>query len=56
MARTLCPDRERASIALAAVLIVIFVGGSVGQVGAIIAGGLAGLWLCRGAPAPVIDI
>jgi len=33
---------------------VIFVGGSVGQVGAIIAGGLAGLWLCRGAPAPVI--
>jgi chromate transporter len=54
MARTLCPDRERASIALAAVLIVIFVGGSVGQVGAIIAGGLAGLWLCRGAPAPVI--
>ena len=54
MARTLCPDRERASIALAAVLIVIFVGGSVGQVGAIIAGGLAGLWLCRAAPAPVI--
>jgi chromate transporter len=54
MARTLCPDRERASIALAAVLIVIFVGGSVGQIGAIVAGSLAGLWLCRGAPAPII--
>jgi chromate transporter len=54
MARTLCPDRERASIALAAVLIVILVGGSVGQVGAIIAGGLAGLWLCRGAAASII--
>jgi chromate transporter len=49
MARTLCPDRERASIAAAAVLIVIFVAGSVGQVTAIAVGGLAGLWLCRGA-------
>jgi chromate transporter len=54
MARTLCPDRERASIALAAVLIVIFAGGSAGQVGAIIAGGLAGMRICRGAPAPTI--
>jgi len=51
MARTLCPDRQRATIALAAVLIVIFVAGSIGQVAAIFAGGLAGLWLCRGAPA-----
>jgi chromate transporter len=47
MARTLCPDRERATIALAAVLIVVIVTGSIGQVAAIIAGGLAGLWLCR---------
>ncbi|WP_163273180.1 chromate efflux transporter [Chelativorans alearense] len=47
MARILCPDRERASIALSAVLIVVFVSGSIGQIAAIVAGGLAGLWLCR---------
>lgn len=50
MAKTLTPDRERAGIALAAVLLVIFVGGSIGQVAAIIVGGLLGLWLCRGLP------
>jgi len=50
MARTLAPDRERAGIAIAAVLIVIFVAGSFGQIAAIVAGGLAGLWLCRGGP------
>ena len=49
MARNLAPDRQRASIALAAVLIVVFVAGSAGQVAAIFAGGLAGLWLCRAA-------
>jgi chromate transporter len=50
MARTLAPDRERAGIAIAAVLIVIFAAGSFGQIAAIVAGGLAGLWLCRGGP------
>jgi chromate transporter len=54
MARDLAPDRERASIALAAVLIVIFMAGSVGQVAAILIGGLAGLWLCRAAPGPAV--
>jgi chromate transporter len=54
MARNLVPDRERAAIALAAVLIVVFAGGSFGQIGAIVIGGLAGLVLCReGAAAPV---
>lgn len=47
MAGKLCPDRQRASIAVAAVLLVIGVGGSPGQLGAIVLGGLAGLWLCR---------
>ncbi len=50
MARTLCPDRERASIALVAVMMIVFAGSSVAQIGAIIVGGLAGLWLCRQAP------
>lgn len=47
MARSLCPDRERASIALAAVLIVVLMAGSLGQVVAIVAGAIAGLLLCR---------
>ncbi|WP_340107316.1 chromate efflux transporter [Pikeienuella sp. HZG-20] len=52
MARTLAPDRRRAGIAVAAVLIVIFAAGSVGQIAAIAGGGLAGLALCRGGAAP----
>jgi chromate transporter len=47
MARQLCPDRPRASIAVAAVLLVMSVGGATGQVMAILLGGLAGLWCCR---------
>ncbi len=54
MARVLAPDRERASIAVAAALIVTFMTGSAGQVAAIAMGGLAGLWLCRNAPAPTL--
>ena len=53
MARSLTPDRERAAIALAAVAIVVFVGGSFGQIGAIALGALAGLWLCRGDGGPL---
>jgi chromate transporter len=49
MARTLCPDRERASIAVMAALIILFSTSSIAQIGAITIGGLAGLWLCRGA-------
>jgi chromate transporter len=49
MARTLCPDRGRASIAVVAALIVLLTSFSVAQIGAIILGGVAGLWLCRAA-------
>ncbi|WP_448031344.1 chromate efflux transporter [Bradyrhizobium liaoningense] len=53
MARNLCPDRERASIAAGAALIILFSTASIAQIGAIVLGGLAGLWLCRSdAPAP----
>lgn len=52
MARTLAPDRERAGIALAAALIVTFAASSIGQVGAIVVGGIAGLQLCKGADTP----
>ncbi|WVT77780.1 chromate efflux transporter (plasmid) [Sinorhizobium chiapasense] len=50
MAKSLTPDRERASIALAAVLIVVFAAGAIGQIAAIIFGALAGLRLCRNGP------
>jgi chromate transporter len=52
MARTLSPDRERAAIALGAALINLFSTSSLAQIGSILLGGFAGLWLCRGAPAP----
>ena len=47
MARNLCPDRERASIAVVAALIILFSTSSVAQIGAIALGGIAGLWLSR---------
>jgi chromate transporter len=50
MARTLTPDRERASIAVIAALIILFSSSSLAQIGAIAFGGVAGFWLCRGAP------
>lgn len=62
MARSLCPDRSRASMATVAALIVMSAPAALGQLGAIAAGGLAGLLFCRadaakpsglGAAAPV---
>src|SRR5271163_4112840 len=47
MARTLCPDRQRASIAAFAALIVLLRGSSIAQVAVILLGGAAGFWLCR---------
>ena len=49
MARTLCPDRERASVAALAAVLVLLAPSSAGQIGAIALGGLAGLVLCRAA-------
>ncbi len=53
MARTLCPDRQRASIAALSAVIILFSTTSVAQIGAIALGGVLGLWLCRGAPPAV---
>ncbi len=47
MARTFAPDRERATIALAAVLVVVFVPTAFGQIAAIAAGAVAGIFWCR---------
>jgi len=45
MARTLAPDRPRATIAAVAVLAVVLVGGALGQIAAIALGGIAGIVL-----------
>jgi chromate transporter len=52
MARTLCPDRQRATIALAGALIVLTGFSSLSQIGAILLGGASGLLLCRTAESP----
>lgn len=51
MARSLCPDRPRATIAVVATLIVTAAPAAIGQIAAILAGAIAGAWLPREAPA-----
>ena len=53
MAKNLCPDRERAAIAVGAVAVLAFLPGAFGMVGAILMGALAGLALRRGSGTPV---
>jgi len=48
MARSLCPDGVRASIATVALIVMLVAPWSVFQIGTIIVGGLAGWMLCRG--------
>jgi chromate transporter len=51
MMRALAPDRERATLAVAATIITIIIPSALGQIGAIVAGGLCGfIWLRDGAP------
>jgi len=53
MARNLCPDRERATIAVGAAILALAVPAAAGQIGAIVAGGLIGWGALRsGAPSP----
>ncbi len=51
MARNLCPDRERASVAVGAALIALFAPSAAGQIGAIVAGAIIGLARFRAAAA-----
>jgi chromate transporter len=55
MARSLCPDRPRASIATAALVLLLLAPGSLSQVGAIALGAVAGLALCRGGGGEVAE-
>ncbi len=52
MARSLCPDFARATIAVFALFLLVLLPGSGGQVAAILAGGAIGLLLLRKAPSP----
>jgi chromate transporter len=52
MARALCPDRERATIALVAAALASLVAGAMGQILTLIVGALAGLLFVRGDPEP----
>ncbi|WP_307286375.1 chromate efflux transporter [Phyllobacterium ifriqiyense] len=47
MARTLTPDKTRIAIALAAIAAAVFLSSTLGQIGAIAGGALAGLFFCR---------
>jgi chromate transporter len=49
MARSLCPDRVRASIATVALIVMLVAPWSLLQIGTIVVGGIAGWMLCRGA-------
>jgi chromate transporter len=48
MARSLCPDRPRASIAAASAAVILFTASSGAQIAVIAMGALIGTWLCRG--------
>jgi|TARA_R110002126_G_scaffold285701_9_gene436409 chromate transporter len=50
MARSLTPDRIRASIAVLAIAVMVLVPGALGHVLAIVLGVIGGLWLCRDLP------
>jgi chromate transporter len=52
MARNLCPDRERATIAVGAAMVALAIPSAPGQIGAIAAGGLIGWGVLRGGPQP----
>ncbi len=47
MAKSLAPDRQRASIALVGIICVVFVAGAFGQILALAMGAVAGLVFCR---------
>lgn len=55
MARALCPDRQRASIALLSAWLMLSHASSLSQILAIALGGLLGFWLCRDGSAVMVS-
>ena len=56
MARTLCPDRSRAAIAVGASIVVLAGASSSAQIAAIVLGGVGGLLFCRAEPATLHQV
>ena len=56
MAKNLCPDRQRMAIGVAATVLTLFVPSTLGQVGAIVLGGLIGWWFLPGEVVPLIPL
>jgi chromate transporter len=56
MARNLCPDRDRATIAIGAAVLAIAIPSTIGQVGAIVLGGLIGWWHLPGEAVSLIPL
>jgi len=56
MARSLTPDLQRILIAVAALCLVTVVGGTLGQLGAILLGGVAGMIVCRPGELPASGV
>jgi len=54
MARTLCPDRQRASIGALIAALILWSSSAISQIGAMLLGASLGLWLCRGQPREVV--
>ncbi|HEY2678223.1 MAG TPA: chromate efflux transporter, partial [Steroidobacteraceae bacterium] len=54
MARSLAPDRERASIAVAAALVALFSSSSIAQIAAIVLGGVLGYRFCSGSSSAAV--
>lgn len=52
MSKSLCPDRLRAGVAIAAALAVLTVPSAAGQIAAIVVGGVVGRWMLRLGPIP----
>ncbi|MBH1965802.1 MAG: chromate efflux transporter [Comamonadaceae bacterium] len=52
MSKSLCPDRSRAGIAIVAALLMLAAPSTLSQVGAIVAGAIAGRWFLRLGPFP----
>ena len=55
MARNLCPDRERATIAVGAAMVALAIPSAPGQIGAIAVGGLIGCGLLSGGSRPELQ-
>lgn len=55
MAKTLCPDRRRVGVAVAAALLALAIPSTMGQIAAIVAGGIAGRWAVPVAHLPAAE-